>query len=183
MKRLLLAALLTVSALLATGGSAKAQAHPHFPPFGCGGFCIGFLSKAHFHGPLFNYGPYTGYYPFEPYGPWTSDLRYNPPELSCGQCGRSGCGGHGLGWGHYAVSTLKNVFHRVNPLSHRCGGGLHLGQCGLLGHSKSACTSGCSTAAPCGSAGCAVAATSVQTQPVVTNLPVAVPGVPLAQTK
>ena len=127
MKRMILAALVAISALLAGSGSAQAQnPHPHFPPFGCGGFCIGFLSKLHFHGPLYNYGPYSGYYPFEPYGPWSSNLTYNPPPLSCG---KDGCDG-GRAWGRYAVDTLRNVFQRVNPLANRCGTGLNLGRCG-----------------------------------------------------
>jgi hypothetical protein len=135
MKRTLFAALVAVTAMLATSGTAKAQnPHPHFPPFGCGGFCIGFLSKLHYHGPLYNYGPYSGYYPFEPYGPWSANLTYNPPPMSCGKNG-SDCDG-GRTWGRYAVDTLKNVFTRVNPLANRCGGGLNLGKCG---------TSSCST--------------------------------------
>lgn len=116
--------------------------HPHFPPFGCGGYCIGFLSRIHFHGPLYNYGPYSGYYPFEPYGPWTSDLRYNAPAGNCGWTGI-----HGPGWGKYALSTLKNVFHRTNPCAHKCGSGLNLG----------GCESGCGVSG-CAGGGCAVAA-------------------------
>lgn len=129
MRRLILVAILAVSATVAAGNQAKAQnPHPHFPPFGCGGFCIGFLSKLHFHGPLYNYGPYAGYYPFEPYGPWTSNLQYNPPPMSCDRCGHGDCSGRG--WGRYAIDTLKNVFHRTNPLANRCGVGLNLGKCG-----------------------------------------------------
>lgn len=194
MKRMLFAALLSISAIAATGGSTQAQCSSgncppqlapylpaagggcqnHFSPFGCGGFCMGFLSRTHFHGPLFNYGPYSGYYPFEPYGPWTSNLQYNPPPMACGQCGRTGCGGHGigLGWGKYAVSTLKNVFHRTSPLAHRCGGGLNLGSCDT-----------CGSAAPCAGGGCSATATSVQTAPAVAIVPKTVPVVLAAQAK
>lgn len=198
MKRLVLAALLALPALLADTRSAQAQcyspggcsggvpagfsggpAHPHFPPFGCGGFCMGFLSRIHFHGPLFNYGPYSGYYPFEPYGPWTANLQYNAPP---GQCGKHGCGGGG--WGQYAVSTLKNVFHRVNPLANRCGGGLSLGKCGKHG-------AGCTAPSGCGgsAAGCATAAVAQGTSAhvgTVVSLPASVPiapGVLTGQTK
>ena len=170
MKRMLLAALLTITALLASGGSAKAQSHPHFAPFGCGGFCMGFLSRTHFHGPLFNYGPYSGYYPFEPYGPWSSNLQYNPPPMACGHGDR----GLGLGWGKYAVSTLKNVFHRTSPLANRCGGGLNLGSCGSCGK--------CGATTPCAGGGCS-AATSVEPAPAVAIVPNAVPGVLAAQAK
>lgn len=134
MKRLLLAALVSASVLLTAGGTAQAQnPHPHFPPFGCGGFCIGFLSRLHYHGPLYNYGPYSGYYPFEPYGPWTADLQYNPPPMACGKHGGDCNDCSGRSWGRYSLSTLKNVFHRVNPLANRCGSGLDLGKCGSCG--------------------------------------------------
>lgn len=134
--------------------------HPHFPPFGCGGYCIGFLSRIHFHGPLYNYGPYTGYYPFEPYGPWTADLRYNAPDTGCGW---KGLGLHGPGWGKYAVSTLKNVFNRTNPFGHKHGKGLDLGGCDGCG---STATSG-----GCANGGCAVAAAPVLTADPVAALP------------
>ncbi len=157
MKRLLSVAFLSLTAILFASGKSQAQPHPHFPPFGCGGFCVGFLSRLHFHGPLYNYGPYSGYYPFEPYGPWTSDLQYNPPPASCNQCGRSDCDGRGLGWGRYAVSTLKNVFHRVNPLANRCGSFLNLGRCGT-----------CSASGSCATGGCAVSAAPAATQTPIT---------------
>ncbi len=68
---------------------------------GCGCFCFRFLSKLNQEGPLFNYGPYTGYYPFEPYGPWNSALAYTGPYPSGGCCGWNGlcgkCGGAGCG--------------------------------------------------------------------------------------
>lgn len=202
MKRLLLVTLLAVSALVSSGGSASAQnAHPHFPPFGCGGYCIGFLSRLHFHGPLYNYGPYSGYYPFEPYGPWTSNLQYNPPPMSCGKhgCGDGNCGNGG--WGHYALATLRNVFHRTNECGSRCGGrGLKLGglfdfhgkSCstcgghglnfgGLIGHKGKACST-CGGATGC-TDGCPAATTSVQPAPVSEKPAASAPTTPAAQTK
>jgi hypothetical protein len=71
----------------------------------------------------------------------------------CDSCGRSGWfnggwfngGGrnHGCdscngGWGHYAVSTFRNVFHRINPLAHRCGQSCSVG-------CSNGCSTGCST--------------------------------------
>jgi hypothetical protein len=202
MKRLLLAALLALPALLIDAKSAQAQcnglaggncyaggtipavfaggpAHPHFPPFGCGGFCMGFLSRIHFHGPLYNYGPYSGYYPFEPYGPWTANLQYNAPQ---GQCGKHGLGGGG--WGQYAVSTLKNVFHRVNPLANKCGGGLSLGKCGK--HGAGCGVAGCDGSAGCASGGCATGHVALATPAqggAVVSLPPTTTGVLTGQTK
>lgn len=166
MKNPVLAGLLALPPLLAVAGPAVAQYPGFIPPpgcgpgygspayghqlpcpnYGCGGFCMNLFGRIHFHGPLFNYGPYYGYYPFEPYGPWTSDLRYNPPM----NCGKHGLFGHGCGndgWGRYALDTLKNVFHRVNPLGHKCGGGLlkkHHG-CDSEGCAAGAADGGCST--------------------------------------
>jgi hypothetical protein len=143
MKKRFAALLLALPLLLwqATPAQAQVPSHPHFAPFGCGGYCIGFLSKLHFHGPMVNYGPYSGYYPFEPYGPWTSDLRYNPPmsNYGHGHCANGNCRG---GWGRYAISTLKNVFSRVNPLAHRCGSCLKLGNCGTAACGSPSCSSG-----------------------------------------
>jgi hypothetical protein len=161
MKRILASALFAIAFLLVPAKPAEAQVprHPHFAPFGCGGFCMGFLSRLHFHGPLVNYGPYSGYYPFEPYGPWTSDLRYNPPPSACGSCGHGSCNGGRCrpAWGHYAVSTLKNIFHRVNPLSHRCGGGLNLGNCGSGGKLSSLVST---VKGSCGKTPCACSTTA-----------------------
>ena len=184
MRRILWAGLLALPMTLATTETASAQGcatggcptagvwgAPRSNPFGCGLFCFRMYAGLHQEGPLVNYGPYSGYYPFEPYGPWTSDLRYNPPQMACNHCG----GGHGfgLGWGHYAVSTLKNVFHRVNPLANRCGGGLSLGHCGSIGSSCGG-SSGCAgSAAPCG--GCSAAVTVSQPQ-VQVQLPATIPG-------
>ena len=114
---------------------------------GCGGFCFRLFPGFHQEGPLFNYGPYAGYYPFEPYGPWTSDLRYTgplgPPVNDYGHGHHWGLGDklHALGGhlhcrkgecgscGGYAKATLHNVGHRVNPFGH-------------LHHKKAGC-SGC----------------------------------------
>lgn len=161
MKKLAFLSLLALPALFAMTNSAKAQG-------GCGPICTIFGSKLHQHGPLFNYGPYYGYYPFEPYGPWTSDLRYNPPVNTCanGNCGGDGRKGLGLhGWGQYALTTLKNVGHRINPLSHKCGGG----SCGACGIATGGSTSGVSTEA-CNN--CSATTTSVVSAPgtaTVTN--------------
>jgi hypothetical protein len=158
MKRIFAAGLFALAALLAVDTTASAQA-PGCPPgiaatlprysqtcqaFGCAGFCFRFLSKITQEGPLFNYGPYCGYYPFEPYGPWNSALQYvgpypQPPGCGwCGLCGKfhghGGCGKHGCGglgcgkhgcstcggWGHYAATTFRNVHFRLFPFSHKC---------------------------------------------------------------
>jgi len=117
-------------------------------PYGCGALCFRLFGALHQDGPLFNYGPYTGYYPFEPYGPWTADLRYNGPQNgACGHCGLfgRGCGPHGCGHlgglfhrghgsdncGGYASSTWRNVFSRLHPFQ-RCA------------------SAGCSSAVGCG---------------------------------
>jgi len=110
-------------------------------PFGCGAFCMKLFGTWHQDGPLFNYGPYAGYYPFEPYGPWTSDLRYTGPRGPLNNVGygwnrlgnRGGCGLNlGLGrfaglfnrgcnsCGSYPLQTLRNVFHRCHPYA-GCG--------------------------------------------------------------
>jgi hypothetical protein len=134
------------TAVLAVSGQAQAGefVKPHYPVFGCGGFCINMFGRLHQHGPLFNYGPYSGYYPFEPYGPWTSDLKYNPPMPAAG-CSGDGCHGGGrVAWGRYAASTLANVLHRLNPFANRGGCKLNGGAC------SSACAlpAECATAAP-----------------------------------
>jgi hypothetical protein len=125
MSRVILAGLLALPLLLATGERASAQAP--CPNFGCGGFCMNLFGKIHQHGPLFNYGPYQGYYPFEPYGPWTSDLRYNPPAADCGNgnCGRNGLFSrfHDGGWKLYSLLTFDNIRKRTCPSSLRCGTG------------------------------------------------------------
>lgn len=102
-------------------GCNPASFAPHGAPCphiaGCRGFCLNAFSKIHFHGPLVNYGPYHGYYPFEPYGPWTSNLQYNPPPVQRHHWG------HDRAWRQYSLHTLKNVFDRFQPLRHKCGKG------------------------------------------------------------
>lgn len=154
MRRMLWAGLLALPVLLACADVAKAQGcsscgpfvgggRPGGPqPFGCNGFCLRLFGATLQDGPLVNYGPYEGYYPFAPYGPWTSDLRYtgprtrSPADGSCGRCGllgcKGGCGGHSLGGrlgglfhrdqcGAYALATFRNVFQRCNPCGKGCG--------------------------------------------------------------
>lgn len=153
MKRMFAAGLFALPLFLAGGSSAQAQCAGGgcgggpgggLPGFffgtksfaACGGACSYFFPHMHQHGPLVNYGPYSGYYPFEPYGPWTSDLRYNytPPCKHCGgKLGGGGCGscGGGRGWGDYAKDTFRNVFHRCHPTAHKCG--QSFGGCGTPG--------------------------------------------------
>jgi hypothetical protein len=121
----------------ATGRPAAWAGSPFRGPFGSNGFCLSLFGTWLQDGPLVNYGPYEGYYPFAPYGPWTSDLRYTGPTTrwpagGCGHCGllgcRGGCGhlGANLGGlfhkrecGDYALATFANVFKRCHP----CGSG------------------------------------------------------------
>lgn len=170
MRRILGAGLLALPLMLVLGQSANAQGVGCNTPGGCGasagyggGYGAGFGAAncgygfgaslvrfrlfpcIHQEGPLVNYGPYSGYYPFEPYGPWTSDLRYTGPTGKIGSAatgrlrigdlsggGRSGFGGvrhspcgtcsSGHNWGSYAVATLGNIGHRINPWANRgCG--------------------------------------------------------------
>lgn len=124
MKRMIAAGLLALPALLLAGPAARAQ--DCYGGFGAGGpapsggtgcrFCFRLFGGAFTQeGPLFNYGPYSGYYPFAPYGPWGSDLSYHGG-------GAGGCGGAGsvCGWNH-------NLFGR-----HGRGHGGH-GNCGVGG--------------------------------------------------
>jgi hypothetical protein len=119
----------------ATGRPSGWYGMPGRGPFGAGGGCLSLFGTWLQDGPLVNYGPYEGYYPFAPYGPWTSDLRYTGPRThsaggGCNHCGllncRGGCGGghlsgllHRRECGDYAMATFANVFKRCNP----CGGG------------------------------------------------------------
>jgi hypothetical protein len=153
MRRMLWAGLLALPVLLASAGGASAQGCSSCGPFagggrangwygsqgpyGCGGMCLKLFGTWMQNGPLVNYGPYEGYYPFAPYGPWTSDLRYTGPNQrypsggGCNSCGllncRGGCGGlahfggllHKKECGDYALATFRNVFHRCHP----CGKG------------------------------------------------------------
>jgi len=91
MKRLFLLGLLALPASLLFAQKSKAQIG--CSNLGAGGFCFKFLGKLHQDGPLWNYGPYSGYYPFEPYGPWNSQLQYTGPYPggSGGGCSGSGC--------------------------------------------------------------------------------------------
>ena len=144
MKRTLLAALLSLSALAVSGPAASAQCpggqcgpSASFGP-SCGPFCIPcfrLFSHIHQHGPLYNYGPYAGYYPFEPYGPWDANLNYNGPLG--GQCGPNGCGngrGFGNGRNNCGNGGLGNSFGLGNGfgLGGGCGAG-NSGSGGLAG--------------------------------------------------
>ena len=158
MRRMLWAGLLALPVLLACADVAKAQGCASCGPFvgssrpsgwsvgggpfGGGGFCLRLFGSTLQDGPLVNYGPYEGYYPFAPYGPWTSDLRYTgprsrwPADGACNGCGLRGCGG-GCGGlnlggrlgglfsqkdrGEYAIATFRNVFQRCNPCGKGCG--------------------------------------------------------------
>ncbi len=114
-------------------------------PFGCNGFCLKFFGSTFQDGPLVNYGPYEGYYPFAPYGPWTSDLRYTGPTTRLPHggsfnpaCNSGRCGG-GL-----------NLGGRLGGGCNTCGGGLNLGGrlagCGTCGggfQHSSGCGGGC----------------------------------------
>jgi hypothetical protein len=86
-------------------------------PFGCGVFCMKLFGTFHQDGPLFNYGPYAGYYPFEPYGPWNSQLQYTGPTST----GHRACGWNRPG----TLGRLGGLFHRSGGCS-SCGDG-HLG--------------------------------------------------------
>jgi len=97
---------------------------PFYGPFG---FAMRMYPLIHFHGPLVNYGPYEGYYPFQPDGPWTSDLKYNGPPIPKhshfgDQSGATGWiwGSHSHGWGHYSLATFHNIGLRTHPFKHRC---------------------------------------------------------------
>ena len=160
MRRMLWAGLLALPMMLATTETASAQwcgggcatpgvwGAPKSNPFGCGLFCFRLFPGLHQEGPLVNYGPYYGYYPFEPYGPWTSDLRYTGPTSKgyahCGLlgrgggCGHSGCGLHLFGW-----------LHRERG----CGSGLNLWH-SLVSRLHPGCRSGCGVAASGCNTGC-----------------------------
>ena len=135
MRKLVVAGLLALPLLLATDRPAAAQAP--CPNFGCGGFCMNIFGRIHQNGPLFNYGPYSGYYPFEPYGPWTADLRYNPPPPACKDCHKHE---YVLAQKLYAAITLQNVWKRLQPLTHSHHGGCANGNCGASADSGPTCT-------------------------------------------
>lgn len=92
---------------------------PNYGPFG---FAMRMYPLIHFHGPLVNYGPYEGYYPFQPYGPWTSDLKYaGPPLVQPAATGWGwGLGSHSHGWGQYSLSTFHNVGKRLHLGKSNC---------------------------------------------------------------
>lgn len=154
MRRMLWVGLLALPVLLAAAEPAQAQGCSSCSsfagrpagwtgvggPFGCNGFCLRLFGTWMQDGPLVNYGPYEGYYPFAPYGPWTSDLRYTGPRthstgggcnscglLNCrgGSCGRQSAGGlfNKRECGDYALATFFNVSKRCNPCGGGCGHG------------------------------------------------------------
>lgn len=176
MMRFVFAGLLVLPALLGSAGSLQAQCftcmsygnciHQHGPlynytpgygGYGCGNGCYNGGNHAHmsrggfgdghglFHGGLFG-------------------------KHGCGACGsglghggglfhgnggglfhNNGCNSCGSGgWGHYALSTFRNVFHRCHP----CGGGRNWG-----------CGNGCSTGTTAGCTTCGATATPATAQP------------------
>ena len=155
MRRTSLAALLAAPILLMSPANLPANPPKQcYAPYSCGA-CMGFFSKLHQHGPLFNYGPYYGYPPFEPYGPWNAYLQYNPWYYGTG----GGSGGHGHGGlfhgrcagdgcGHFHKNWLHGGWFR----GHGC---LSCGSHGLFngglfgGHGCKSCgkvhADGCST--------------------------------------
>ncbi len=172
MRRMLWAGLLAFPLLLAMASPAQAQGcasgscgfgggGPAWgwgtgggSPFGCGVFCMKIFGAFHQDGPLFNYGPYEGYYPFAPYGPWNSQLQYTGPTSLRGNAAygwnRPGCGGRlgGLfhrsgcsscGSGGHVLGFFNNVVGRIHPFS-RSGFGCHAssgcGSCGGLMHER-----------------------------------------------
>jgi hypothetical protein len=125
MRRICTTALLAVPLfLLATTNTGRANTCPSCQcgaGFGCGDWCFRLFPHIHQHGPLFNYGPYYGYYPFTPYGPWDSYLRYNPffygdpyANFNAGDSsGRYGCNPH------LHKFALSQLFHKQGCSS--CG--------------------------------------------------------------
>jgi hypothetical protein len=137
MRRTTLAALLAAPVLLAVTGVARANPPKQcYSPFGFGGVCVGWFSKLHQHGPLFNYGPYYGYPPFEPYGMWNSYLHYQGGVGG----GWGGGHGHGHGYGHphgdlsgrggiYPGGGHGGLFHKHKGLFHHGSHGVPAGDC------------------------------------------------------
>jgi hypothetical protein len=138
MKRILMAGLFALAGLALSSGTASAQ---FCSPFS-GGICFKMFPHIHQHGPLYNYGPYSGYYPFEPYGPWNSQLQYTGPYPGTPGCGWNGCGlglgghhGHnlcnkcsGLGSGHHGLFSKWFGSHKSHGSS-----SANLGQCNECG--------------------------------------------------
>lgn len=172
MTRIALAGLLALPALFLTSNSASAQC------FGGCNVCMTFGNRLHMHGPLYNYTPgYGGGYGCGSgygcgYGCNSGSNRWPMSRGWAGSnCGTGHCGGGlfsgGLGlfhhnsecstcgyggWGHYAVSTFRNVFHRVHPFASRCGNTCSVG-CGVSGGCQScggaaAAVNGVNTAPP-----------------------------------
>lgn len=103
MKRTLFAGVFALLGLALTSSTASAQLCSPFS----GGLCFKMFPHIHQQGPLYNYGPYSGYYPFEPYGPWNAQLRYTGPYPTTPGCGWNGCGlglgGHGHNRGGHSL--------------------------------------------------------------------------------
>lgn len=152
--RFVLAGLLATVAL-SMAGSAQAQ-------FGCIS-CTAVGGRFHAHGPLYsyaNYGqPHSGY-GYGGYGGCANGHCFglNRAPMSRGFIGGNGLGlnlfhGNGLFGGNrdcnscggpgYALSTFRNVLHRLNPLAGRgCGTGCSQNACGGCG-STAGCSGGC----------------------------------------
>ena len=164
MTRFILAGLLALPVLAFGSTSAQAQCFGcPFPQLGGKSFCMAYGARLHQHGPLYNYTP--GYGGGNGCGTGcTSPWGNHGDRMSRGGFG-GGYGHNGLfagglfhhggcdscgsaGWGHYAVSTFRNVFHRVHPFASHCG------------HS---CSVGCG--GDCSSCGGAAAAVAAPTQP------------------
>ncbi|MFO0937059.1 MAG: hypothetical protein U0798_11150 [Gemmataceae bacterium] len=139
-----------------------------------------FGARLHQHGPLYNYTPGYGGGAYGCGAGCTSPWGNHGDRMSCGRLGGGfgfngfgGFGGPGLlnhggnscnscgrgGWGHYAVSTFQNVFHRVHPFASRCGHTCSVG-----------CGGGCSTCG--GPVTAAPAAAPVQAAPKTMPAPV-----------
>jgi hypothetical protein len=92
--------------------------------FGCFDWCFRCFPHLNQNGPLFNYGPYYGYYPFQPYGPWDAYLRYNPfyygdPYADFGNKQYPGNDG---GYGRYGLNThLQRIGLPGSSLFHKHG--------------------------------------------------------------
>ena len=161
MTRFILAGLFALPILAFATPAANAQCPGGcpFPLLGGKSICMAYGSRLHQHGPMYNYTPgYGGAGCTSPWGNHGDRMTRGGFGGGCNHCGgghhllgglfhRDGCNSCGhSGWGHYAVSTFRNVFHRVHPCASRCGHECGVG-CGSSG--------GCSS---CGGASAAVAA-------------------------
>jgi hypothetical protein len=164
MSRYVLAGLLVLPALLISSSSAKAQCltcmsfgkfiHQHGPYYnysaaGCGGYGYGCgagygcysggnhapMSRGWIGGGgLFGHGGGCGYGGGWGHGGgWAHGGGLFHHNNGCNSCGRGG-------WGHYALSTFRNVFHRCHPCG-RSGGWDH-------GYSSAGCSTCGTTATP-----------------------------------